>query len=209
MPLTCGDVIVTNLGKCRTRKCNKNKSIYPIGFQSQRMFPSVEDPLRNVVYYSEILDGGNNGPIFRVWNEEDVDERGSSSDEVWLAVANRVAQKKGESPLAHVDGAAAFGYSSDLIMRLICDGIKIAKDSQNRPSFSRAVDTLHSLWHPACIGYKPNTVADSFLESMTKVSPIFMGHHWLSCEYCSFCHLPGNRCEKLTCRHSRRNFGEV
>ena len=209
VPLTCGDVTVTNLGKYRTKKHNKSKSIYPIGFQSQRMFPSVENPLRNVMYYSEVLDGGNSGPIFRVWNEEGVDERGSSSDEVWLAVASIVAQKKGEAPPTHVDGIAAFGYMSDPIIQLVCEGIDIAKDDQSRPSFFRAVDTLHSFWHPACIGYKPKAVAESFLESMTKISPIFMGYHWLRCEYCAFCHLPGSQCEELTCRHSRRNFEEV
>lgn len=44
-------------------------TIYPVGFRSERQYYSIVNIYEKMTYVSEIIDGGDNGPIFRVTSE--------------------------------------------------------------------------------------------------------------------------------------------
>lgn len=48
--------------------------IYPVGFRSSRKYLSVVNPAAKCLYYSEVVEGPDGEPIFRVTCEQDKSE---------------------------------------------------------------------------------------------------------------------------------------
>ncbi|KAG2309078.1 hypothetical protein Bca52824_028826 [Brassica carinata] len=109
--------------------CN-NHAIFPKGFKSRVEFYNVKDPMRTSYYFSEVVDAGHMGPLFRVTLEESQDESFSSfsAQTCWEMVLQRVNEeiKKRSSSQEHnihtlenIDGLQMFGFFSPSIVQAI------------------------------------------------------------------------------------------
>ena len=99
LPLQIGTVQVFALGELVTSGANaKNyhtsNHLFPVGYRSNRLYTSVQDPKAKVTYTSEILEGPQ-GPVFRVTHEGGFPIfEAASSSAVWLQVLRAVNEKK-------------------------------------------------------------------------------------------------------------------
>ncbi len=97
LPLAANSVKVLNLGRVDLREKYHDKIyIFPVGFKSTRPYFSTVDPTCSTIYTTEILDGGDSGPLFRLTSAADPDfviEK-SSATAVWVEVLTRVSEKK-------------------------------------------------------------------------------------------------------------------
>jgi hypothetical protein len=95
--------------------------IYPIGFKSSRMSPSLTCPSEKVRWFSEILDGGD-GPLFRVSMEGCARAvyEGSSPTAPWSAALRALsAARRNPSRVASISGPEAFLLASPVVTFLI------------------------------------------------------------------------------------------
>merc|ERR1711992_373680 len=73
---TSNVVFVTHFGKIPRDSakaeayCDKNY-IYPIGFKAYRIHLSTKDPRKKIRYFMEICDNGMEGPLYKVYAEND------------------------------------------------------------------------------------------------------------------------------------------
>lgn len=96
--------------------------IYPAGFKSSRLSASLKDPDRRARWISEIADNGNEGPEFRVWQEDVPDTVfcGSTPTAPWSHALKAVASKKGDNArIASISGPEAFQLAAQLTTYLI------------------------------------------------------------------------------------------
>ena len=99
LPLQIGTVQVFELGELVTSGANTGQyhtanHLFPVGYRSNRMYTSVQDPTAKVKYTSEILEGPQ-GPVFRVTHEGGFPIfEAASSSAVWLQVLRAVNEKK-------------------------------------------------------------------------------------------------------------------
>lgn len=76
LPLDYGDFVVLALGRIITsdsriaggKLYHSHRYIFPVGFKSKRLYPSVNDPKQKVWYTSEISQGSS-GPVFTVTHQ--------------------------------------------------------------------------------------------------------------------------------------------
>lgn len=111
-------------------------TIYPVGFRSERQYYSIVDIDEKMTYISEIVDGGNNGPIFRVTSEGEEGEsfEASSPTGAWKKVLRRINELREIDetlpPITSISGPEMFGLSNAQVIHLIeglhnaeyCDG---------------------------------------------------------------------------------------
>ncbi|XP_068217008.1 transforming growth factor beta regulator 1 [Palaemon carinicauda] len=73
-PITLGPLTIHSLGEIVSEReaYHTEQCIYPVGFCSSRMYASLHDPLRPVLYTCKILDGGHS-PRFEVVCEDEED----------------------------------------------------------------------------------------------------------------------------------------
>ena len=71
--------------------------IYPVGYHARRQFSSIKDPTRDTFYDCSIEDGGEEGPLFKLSNEEENFSVSSSDiNSVWNTLRNTVHDRKSE-----------------------------------------------------------------------------------------------------------------
>ncbi|KAJ1893518.1 hypothetical protein LPJ66_005708 [Kickxella alabastrina] len=94
-----------------------SRYIWPVGFRSTRMYPSMQDG-QPTVYTSEILDGGDM-PVFQVTAKDDEKcFRASSSSGVWKQVLD-VLMAGGLGVKTHASGPQLFGLSHLAVTKAI------------------------------------------------------------------------------------------
>lgn len=145
-PLVLPDLTVESLGTIKPRpRYYTSSTIFPVGFRTKHDWVSIGDikflspsPLTSseqMTYISEIVDGGNSGPLFRVTSEGDEGEsfEAASASGVWRKVLQRVNSLRVMQsllPLEDLPGPSFFGLSNPDVQRLVeglegaaeCDG---------------------------------------------------------------------------------------
>ncbi|KAJ1674799.1 hypothetical protein EV182_002537 [Spiromyces aspiralis] len=89
-----------------------SRYIWPVGFKSTKILPSMLDENKKVVYTSEILENGDS-PIFKVTAEDQPgrDFTGSSSSGVWKQILDAI-MAKGVGVKTHASGPQMYGLSN-------------------------------------------------------------------------------------------------
>jgi hypothetical protein len=125
-PIRLSDTFwITDLGHVVSDRENfhTDKLIYPAGFRSSRLYASVFNPSQKARYTSEILDTGDELPLFRVTMEghPDVSFEGPTLSSPWNALAKRILELRGEAGgrLTTVIGSKYYGLSHPAICYLI------------------------------------------------------------------------------------------
>lgn len=128
LPLHIGScLVIKSLGKIvYDREAYHNERYaYPVGFVSEHLFSSPEDPKKRVWYQSLILDGGEK-PIFRVRvkDEPDIFYDGNVPSNPWLAAIRTVEERKRQLGMqtcknVSVSGPGYYGLSSSQVMKMI------------------------------------------------------------------------------------------
>lgn len=180
-------------------------TLWPIGFKSFRMLPSLVDGTKSIPYFSEVLDGRSQ-PLFRVSSQEGYSVSRYDCTTVWKEVLDTIHRRV--PSFCHpgtVDGKEYFGLSIEEVNQAILHLPPPASDTELPAPARVAVDNtpavIQSQWHPACIGYQMknnDTVIDS-----TITSPIFFNCNEEMCEYCYVCHMPGNHSSTLLSQGSK------
>ncbi|KAJ1735426.1 hypothetical protein LPJ61_000549 [Coemansia biformis] len=90
-----------------------SRYLWPPGFRSTRICPSLKTGDPSCVYTSEILDGNGDMPVFQVTAEDMPDQpfRASSSSGVWRQILDALTAK-GISVKTHVSGPQMYGLSN-------------------------------------------------------------------------------------------------
>ena len=198
LPATYGAITIVSLGVIRRDAAYASKHfIWPVGFKSFQLLPSLTAPSRLIRYTSEILSGDYNGPIFRVSSEEELDVQRWNATEAWADAAKYVESRLGRALFASVNGPDLFGFGIDEVALAIqhLPGADFFKGYQGcaRQNLARSVvedeSVLKSQWHPACLGYAMEETGA--VSDVTRWSPIFMGYSDRACEYCEICGMPG------------------
>ncbi|OHT03007.1 hypothetical protein TRFO_29714 [Tritrichomonas foetus] len=111
--------------------------IYPVGFRSSKLAPSLSNPNYKVRWFSEIVDGGEN-PTFRVWQDgsENIFE-GNSSSSAWIHALRTCRHNKNVS----VSGPDAFLLTNPIVVYFLqklpganlCENY-IMRDLENNPT---------------------------------------------------------------------------
>jgi hypothetical protein len=152
LPLILGEVTIEAWGSLIPKPpFMTEKHIWPVGFRSSRLFPSMLDPSKRVKYTSQIIHGGDK-PQFIVTA---VDQPNSpiishSPSAAWRTVLKNVMSKEGapleEKKNMSVSGAVRFGLSLPLVATVIkelpqlsnCDSLQeFQKDPLESPSTGR------------------------------------------------------------------------
>ncbi|KAJ1476751.1 F/Y rich C-terminus-domain-containing protein [Baffinella frigidus] len=131
LPMTCGEVVVHDFGKVEPHKSgyHDEEFIYPVGFRSSRKYLSVVNPAAKCLYYSEVVEGPDGEPIFRVTCEQDKSEpiEDKSADAVWSVVLERItsltrrSSRAGAMPSSANRGAEMYGLTFDKARKAIMD----------------------------------------------------------------------------------------
>lgn len=103
---------------------HNDRYIFPAGFKSSRQYFSTVNPDQKVLYYSEIIDGGD-APEFKVTAEDDMEHPilSNTCTGAWTVVVRKVNEargKKGKRMFTTVSGPEMFGLSTTLVSQLIC-----------------------------------------------------------------------------------------
>ncbi|KAJ2888762.1 hypothetical protein FB639_000410 [Coemansia asiatica] len=96
-----------------------SRYIWPVGFKSTRMYPSMRDNSVRCLYTSEILDGGDM-PVFQVTAEDMPGEpfRASSSSGVWKQILD-ILMASGLGVKTHASGPQMYGLSHLAVTKAI------------------------------------------------------------------------------------------
>jgi len=127
-----GTVFVTHFGRIPSEKAKANRYcdkdyIYPIGLRAYRKHLSYVDPRRSTIYRMEILDDGLKGPKFRVYAEDDRDNKmvSSSATQPWQTIIDRISKRANELDCAGkrdshgTSGKRYLGIRDYLVMGII------------------------------------------------------------------------------------------
>ncbi|KAJ2231374.1 hypothetical protein IWW45_005495 [Coemansia sp. RSA 485] len=96
-----------------------SRYIWPVGFRSTRMYPSMRDNRARCLYTSEILDGGDM-PVFQVTADDMPGEpfRASSSSGVWKQILD-ILMANGLGVKTHASGPQMYGLSHLAVTKAI------------------------------------------------------------------------------------------
>ena len=100
-------------------------TIYPVGFRSERQYYSITNVYEKMTYVSEIIDGGDSGPLFRVTSEGEEGEsfEASSPTGAWKKVLHRINQLRENNEtfpmIMSISGPEMFGLSNAQVIHLI------------------------------------------------------------------------------------------
>ena len=203
LPATYGAVTIVSLGTIRMHAAYASKHfIFPVGFCSFRLLPSLADPTQWVRYTCQILDGGPSGPSFRVSSPE-LDFHRWTATAAWEDAVRFVAEKTGRRLLESVNGPDLFGFGIEEVAIAIANlpnagffkGYVGCERQNVVTSVVEEETTLKTQWHPACLGYAMEETGRAC--DVTKWSPIFMGYADTRCSYCEICGMPGECVEVL------------
>jgi len=149
MPLVLGDLTIESLGTIIARSPYiSEKHIWPVGFQTSRLFTSMIQPLRAVKYTSKIVEAGDR-PQFVVIAEDDPENpvTGSTPSAAWKIVMKKIAMKTNDqSKLPAASGAVRYGLSHPIVAALIRElpNADKCKDIAAVPSFPELEDSDYS-----------------------------------------------------------------
>ncbi|KAI9098599.1 F/Y-rich N-terminus-domain-containing protein [Phlyctochytrium arcticum] len=124
LPLQLGIITIYKLGEIvyDRRQFHSERYIYPVGYTVTRMYSSMIDPSKTVLYTCTITDGGD-GPRFHV-TPDDAPDRGvtaSTATGAWtsiIRVANAIRQRDHSNSAS---GPDYFGFSHPTVAKLIQD----------------------------------------------------------------------------------------
>lgn len=206
LPCTFDQVTIVSLG-CMKKlpPFSSEGTLWPIGFKSFRMLPSLVDGTKSIPYYSEVLDGCLQ-PLFRVSTQEGYSVSRYDCTTVWKEVLDVIHNHDPSFSLpSTVDGKEYFGLSIEEVNQAILHLPPPSSDTELPAPVCVTVDNIpaviKSQWHPACIGYQMknnDTVIDPSV-----ISPIFYNCTDETCDYCSVCHMPGNHSSFLLSQASQ------
>ena len=121
-------MIIKNLGKVVYDRPNfhSERYIYPVGYEAERMFTSIEDPNDKAWYVEKILDGGDY-PLFRVEMKDDDKNRvfeGPAPSKPWTDIVKYIENRKkklkiGIKRCTTISGPEMFGLYSPLGSHLV------------------------------------------------------------------------------------------
>ncbi|KAJ1920411.1 hypothetical protein H4219_001387 [Mycoemilia scoparia] len=115
------EVIIHNLGEVVWDRENYHTSryIWPVGFKSVKIYPSMIDRNKKISYISEIIDGGDT-PIFQVRPEDQPDKvfTATSSSGVWKLALDEI-MSKGVGVKTHASGPQMYGLSNLAVTKAI------------------------------------------------------------------------------------------
>ncbi|KAK9760564.1 hypothetical protein K7432_015287 [Basidiobolus ranarum] len=118
LPVTVGkggdEVTIANIGRVIWDKeaYHTPRFIWPVGFQSEKVYTSMLDGNKKATYVSEILDGGE-APIFQVTAEDQPGRKfvANSASGVWKQVLDEI-MAKGFGAKTHASGPQLYGINN-------------------------------------------------------------------------------------------------
>ncbi|EFC44104.1 predicted protein [Naegleria gruberi] len=123
LPVKFGTSQVVALGKIEFENENyhNDRYIFPIGYKAEKNYMSYKNPGDKTVYICEILDGGEEGPTFKITPADDDNSFTSSTPSgVWSLVIKKVNEsRKKNSKTCTVSGPEYYGLSNARIRQLI------------------------------------------------------------------------------------------
>lgn len=134
LPITVKGIKILSLGKIdyERPKYHNEKYLWPIGYKSIKTFTSYINPNVRIQYVCEILDGGDDGPLFRVTPEDDKSHTSKhlSPTSAWNEILNMVKNKKVKMGLPKsgtaISGPDYYGYTLEPVCTLI-EGLENAE----------------------------------------------------------------------------------
>ncbi|XP_065056672.1 transforming growth factor beta regulator 1-like [Rhopilema esculentum] len=121
-PLVLGGLTVHELGEVIYDRTgfHSERYIWPVGYCSSRLYPSMITPENRVIYTCKILDGGSE-PMFEI-TPEDCKEQpitASTATACHCAVLRRLNKARGKETTNTGSGPEFFGYSHPTVQYLI------------------------------------------------------------------------------------------
>ncbi|EAX91638.1 F/Y-rich N-terminus family protein [Trichomonas vaginalis G3] len=101
---------------------HSDRYIYPAGYKSCKLAPSLQDPDHRVRWISEIVDTGADAPTFRVYQEDNPNEvfNGATPTAPWSQAMKAIASTKCEKGrIPSISGPEAFLLSAPKVITLI------------------------------------------------------------------------------------------
>ncbi|XP_066912845.1 transforming growth factor beta regulator 1-like [Clytia hemisphaerica] len=121
-PITIGTLTVHDLGEILSDKAgfHSERYLWPVGFCSTRLYPSMVDPDRKILYFCYIKDGGNE-PLFEIIAEDQPDQpiSASTATACHCIVLKRLNKARGKETTNTGSGPEFFGFSHPTIQYLI------------------------------------------------------------------------------------------
>jgi hypothetical protein len=121
LPLEIPRASLIKLGEISTRDgYHSSRSIYPIGYELNRVWMSTINPTAEVNYNCQIMESPE-GPVFQVTAEDrsDLCVRKSDPSEAWAPFLVEAAQIRNQDPVSSDRGEEYFGLQNDTIRSLI------------------------------------------------------------------------------------------
>jgi len=99
---------------------HSQRYIWPVGFESQKEYISMQDPKKRTIYTNRILDGGDN-PLFVVTAEDlpGVTFRANSPSGAWKNVLTELSKRGSTGSKTHASGPDFFGLSDLGVTKVI------------------------------------------------------------------------------------------
>ena len=101
---------------------HSERYIYPVGFKTSRFSASLDNPDERTRWYSEIIDTGENSPVFRVWMEGRPNTifQGVTPTAPWSQALKAVAScRRNKGKVSSISGPEAFLLASPIATYLI------------------------------------------------------------------------------------------
>jgi superfamily II DNA or RNA helicase len=131
---------ISDLGRIVTDRTgfHTERYIYPAGFRSSRLYASTIDPTKRTRYTCEILDVGDQMPLFRVTMDENPNctYEGNSPTSPWNLIMKEVLERRTENPRAlSISGPEYYGLAAPITIYLIqkMEGADQCVNYQMRP----------------------------------------------------------------------------
>jgi len=99
---------------------HSQRYIWPVGFESQKEYISMQDPKKRTIYTNRILDGGET-PIFEVTAEDLPGKvfQANSPSGAWKSVLNELSVRGNTGSKTHASGPDFFGLSDLGVTKVI------------------------------------------------------------------------------------------
>lgn len=121
-PITLGTLTIYDLGEILPQKSgfHSERYIWPVGYCSTRLYPSMIDPDRRIQYFCYIKDGGNE-PLFEIIAEDEPDKpvTASTATACHCFILKRLNKARGKETTNTGSGPEFFGFSHSTIQYLI------------------------------------------------------------------------------------------
>jgi len=122
-PITLGTLTVHDLGQILPHKpgFHSERYIWPVGFCSTRVYPSMTDPTQRIQYFCYIKDGGKDQPVFEIVAEDEPDKpiTAVTATACHCVALKRLNKARGKDATNTGSGPEFFGFSNPTIQYLI------------------------------------------------------------------------------------------